>query len=157
MTRELMEASAWRALSTTAQALYPWIKLEWKGPRANNNGKIAFSVRQAAQALGVSRNTAARAFHDLQAKGFIVMTALPSLGVAGEAKAPTYELTEIPLPTSEHNGGRRLYKEWRQGVDHPVIIVKTHNPSGSNGKPRHQNEDDPVIIFETFRGKQSSK
>ena len=53
MIRTTMEAPAWRALSTTAQALYPWIKLEWRGPKANNNGKIRLSVRDAARRLGV--------------------------------------------------------------------------------------------------------
>ncbi len=39
-----MQMPAWRALPATAQALYPWLKLEWHGPRANNNGKISLSV-----------------------------------------------------------------------------------------------------------------
>ena len=157
LTREIMELPAWRALSTTAQALYPWLRMEWKGPQNNNNGKIQFSVRQAADALGVTRNTAARAFHDLQSKGFLVMTTMPSLGVKGEAKAPCYELTEIALPHAEKVAGRRLFKDWREGGDYPVSRVVTNNPLGRNKKPRHQNEDDPVIIFETFRNIQSSK
>lgn len=32
MIRNVMETPAWRALSPTAQSLYLWIKLEWKGP-----------------------------------------------------------------------------------------------------------------------------
>lgn len=52
LVRNTMETPAWRALSPTAQALYPWLKLEWRGPQANNNGKIRLSVRQASERLG---------------------------------------------------------------------------------------------------------
>lgn len=134
MTREFMNTPAWRSLSSTAQALYPWLKLEWKGPRSNNNGKISLSVRQAAKRLGVTRNTAARALHDLQAKGFVVVTQKASLGIEGEGNAPRFELTEISLPHGESNQGRRLYKEWRSGKDFPVQKTSTNNPSGRNGK-----------------------
>lgn len=157
LTREIMELPAWRALSTTAQALYPWLRLEWKGPRNNNNGKIQLSVRQAASALGVTPTTASNAFHDLQRKGFIVMTAKPHLGVEGFAKAPLYELTELALPHQEIVAGRRLFKQWDKDNQFPVTKVSSNNPKGLNGKTRHQNEDDPVIILETFRNFQSSK
>ena len=93
-----MQDPAWRALSPKSQALYPWLKLEWKGPKANNNGKISLSVRQAAECMGVSNDTAAKAFHDLQAKGFIVLIKSASLGVHGKGKCPEYEITEKQNP-----------------------------------------------------------
>jgi hypothetical protein len=68
-----MGRPAWKALSPTAQALYPWFKMEWKGPRENNNGRIRLSVRQAAQRIGVTPTTAAKAIHDLQRKGWLVV------------------------------------------------------------------------------------
>ena len=40
----------------------------------NNNGQIGFSARQAAQAIHVSKDTAARAMIRLQERGFIVAT-----------------------------------------------------------------------------------
>ncbi len=52
MIRTTMETPAWRALSPTAQALYPWLKFEWRGPQANNNGKLSLPVREAAKRLG---------------------------------------------------------------------------------------------------------
>ena len=63
-----MQYPAWRALSPKAQALYPWLKMEWKGHKANNNGKTSLGVRQAAKCMGVSNDTATKAFHELQAK-----------------------------------------------------------------------------------------
>jgi hypothetical protein len=150
LTRNMLETPAWRALSPTAQALYVWFKLEWKGPRANNNGKIRFSVRQAAHALGVARDTAARAIHDLQAKGFLVMTEKPSLGLEGAAKSPAFELTEIPLPSAGRNEGRKLYREWQRGHDFSVPKVASNNPVGRNGKETcHKNRDVTVTEFRT--------
>ncbi|WP_370301569.1 hypothetical protein [Pseudooceanicola sp.] len=134
MVRPMMETPAWRALSPVAQSLYPWIKLEWKGPQANNNGRIQLSVRQAAERMGVTPNTAARAFHDLQAKGFIVVIREACLGLEGKAKCAEYEITEIGMPTGETRGGRHLYKEWRQGNDFPVSKTKANNPQGKNGR-----------------------
>jgi len=141
-----MEEPAWRALSSTAQALYPWLKLEWRGPDANNNGKIRLSVRQAAKRLGVIPETAARAFHDLQRKGFIFQTEAGCLGVEGAAKSPAFEITELKMPGAQKDG-RKLYREWRPGHDYPVQSPSSNNPQGANGrkaKPCHENDDAPV-------------
>ena len=153
MVRSTMEEPAWRALTPVAQALYPWLKLEWRGPQNNNNGKIRMSVRQAAECLGINMKTAARGFHDLQAKGFLYVTEPARLGFGGDAKSPSYEITEIALPHAEKNGGRKLYKEWREGADYPVHKATSHNPQGSNGKskPCPQNGNSTVVKFGTKR------
>jgi hypothetical protein len=159
MLRSLMEEPAWRALSCTAQALYPWLRLEWKGAQANNNGQIRLSVRQAAERLGVGINTAARAFHDLQAKGFVHITEHARLGLTGEAKSPAYELTEIELPHAPQHGGRRLYRDWQRGHDFPVHKAMANNPTGRRGraKPCHRNGDGTVIELVTKARSTSSK
>lgn len=151
LVRSLMETDAWRALPSVAQALYPWIKLEWKGAQANNNGQIRFSVRQAAKALGVSNDTAARAFHELQAKGFLVMTEAAVLGCDGAAKSPAFEITEIAVNPSRD--GRRHYLNWRPGGDLPIQKSKPNNPSGRNTKsePHPKNLDESVLEIRTFR------
>lgn len=64
---------------------------------ANNNGKITLSYRQAAKRLGVCANFAMRAFHELQAKGFIAVTEKGSLRVVGHARSPRYELAAARL------------------------------------------------------------
>jgi hypothetical protein len=129
-----METSAWRALSPHAQALYPWLKLEWRGPETNNNGAIRLSVRQAAECLGCNPNTAAKAFRDLQAKGFLVQKEPAVLGLEGAAKAPAYELTELALPGA--TTGRRLYVDWRADANFPVSKSAPNNPNGLNGKAK---------------------
>lgn len=147
LIRQTMEEPAWRALSSTAQALYPWLKLEWSGPDANNNGKIRLSVRQAAERLGVRPDTAAEAFRDLQRKGFIVQIEHAFLGVEGAAKAPAYEITELKMPGAERDG-RKLYRDWQPGKAFPVHWAAPNNPRGANGqktKPRHAFRDGPVL------------
>lgn len=150
MVRQTMETCAWRSLNSAAQALYPWLKLEWKGPKRNNNGKISLSVRQAAERLGVSRNTAMRAFHDLQAKGFLVVTVGARLGVLGDGKSHEFEITEIELPNVEKRGGRSLFKTWSKGNDFPILRAHANNPSGHNRKQNPvSNLEDNVIKMMT--------
>ncbi|WP_323786418.1 hypothetical protein [Thalassovita sp.] len=160
----MMEAPAWRALSPNAQALYPWIRMEWKGAQYNNNGKIRLSVRQAAGRMGVSVNTAAKAFRELQAKGFIVVSDPGALGVEGLARGPSYELTEIKMPMSESNQGRKLYEQWRSGCDFEVFKHNVNNPKGMNGRRASPSQNagrshlkpcdvssEPVAVPETSR------
>lgn len=160
MLRNTMEEPAWRALPPTAQALYPWLKFEWHGPQANNNGKIRLSVRQAAERIGCSVNAAARAFHELQAKGFIVVTEPACLGTDGFGKSPAFELTELKMPGTERPDGRKLFRDWRDGHDFPVLKATTKNPRGRNGRKtetRHRIEDRPVINLVTNRKMASSE
>lgn len=155
MFRAVMQTPAWAALSTTAQALYPFVKLEWRGPNANNNGCIQFSYRQAAQAIGVSPNTAMRGFHELQAKGFLVVTEMGALGTDGDARGPCYEVTELEMPKRPKGSGRDLFRQWCKGQDFPIARHPKNNPTGKNGRkspspkfrrPQLQNEDEPLSI-----------
>ncbi|WP_417495616.1 hypothetical protein [Maricaulis sp.] len=158
--RPFMERPAWRALSPKAQMLYIWLRLEWKGPDFSNNGKIRLSCRQAAERIGIGVNAAAGAFHELQAKGFIVVTVLGALGVEGEARGPAYELTELNLQHSERKVGRKLYRDWAPGRDFPIIRHNVNNPGGKNGQSKspsskqgrscHRNSDvSPIPVIKT--------
>lgn len=147
LTRAMIETEAWRALSSSAQALYPILKLEWKGPRANNNGKVRLSTRQAAKLMGMNYKAAMRAFQDLQAKGFIFVTEPARLGLAGAAKSPAFEITELPLPSSATQQGRRLYLDWKPGHDFGVQRVSAPKPKKTI--PRSQNGTNIVPIMGT--------
>lgn len=120
LKRSFLSTSAWRALSPKAQAVYLWLRLEWKGPRFSNNGKIRLSYRQAAKRVGIGINAAMRAFHELQAKGFIVVTEMGALGVAGVARGPSYELTELPLAGADVRTAKHLYRDWQPGRDFEI-------------------------------------
>ena len=135
MLLAVMDTPAWRALSSAAQALYPWLVMEFKGKQFNNNGQIRLSVRQAALKMGKSKDTAARAFRDLQAKGFLRVVTGACLGVSGMGKTNEYEITTIttsskPLEASDdfNNGSK--------GNDFDVFEHPPKNPEGKN-KPCH--------------------
>ncbi|MEK6216191.1 MAG: hypothetical protein N2B03_03115 [Boseongicola sp.] len=85
-----------------------------------------------------------------------------ALGVEGEARGPSYEITELAMPGAERPVGRMLYKERRKGRDHNDVMHNANNPSGRNGNNRnpsskrgrsyHQNGDvseNPVTKMKT--------
>jgi DNA-binding transcriptional MocR family regulator len=67
----VMATGAFQKLSGNAVKL---LLLMAKWYYGQNNGRISFSVRQAADEVGCSRNTAMRLFHELQEKGFLKCT-----------------------------------------------------------------------------------
>lgn len=148
LLRSTMETPAWRALSPTAQALYPWLKLEWKGPAYNNNGKIRLSVRQAAQRLGISEKPVTKAFHELQAKGFIVVTELAALGQSKRIKSTSYLLTELQTKGNDGDRVQQKFRHWREG--HDFEVVKPVQRSGHAPK-KHK----PVVKCPTQSGRKA--
>ena len=64
----LLRSAAWHSLSTQSRALYVEIAQRFNG---SNNGEISMSVREAARLINVAKGTAAKCFHELEAKGFI--------------------------------------------------------------------------------------
>jgi DNA-binding MarR family transcriptional regulator len=67
----MMKTDAWRNLSSAARAVYLQIGFRYDG---SNNGKIAYSVRDAAGECNLDKGTASRAFKELFDRGFIEET-----------------------------------------------------------------------------------
>ncbi len=65
----LMATPAWKSLS--AQARVVFLELNWRYD-GSNNGRIGLSIRDAAAACNIARNTAMRALRELEERGFIV-------------------------------------------------------------------------------------
>lgn len=143
-----MQTPAWRALTPYARLLYPWLVLELK-KGATNNGCVRLSVKQASERIPCNVETARKAFLDLQAKGFIVVTRCAELGVEGEARAHEYELTEFGRAWDSNP--RRLYQHWKPGNDCSIVRAPAHNPTGKGGwKNRTQTDDvSPAPTYET--------
>jgi hypothetical protein len=119
----VLASPAWASLSCVARALYVKLRGSFKygkeaEPIAWQNGRIFLSVRDAATALNVAPSTAARAFHDLQAKGFVIVTSLGHLGAEGQGKATTFRITSCAC--REHPRGSREYEQWQPGKDFKV-------------------------------------
>src|SRR5215213_10323914 len=64
----MLRSPAWRSLSPAARSVFIELAAIYNG---SNNGRLALSARDAAEAVGCSKDTAARASVELVAKGFI--------------------------------------------------------------------------------------
>ena len=64
----LLRTAAWRSLTAASRALYVEMGQRYNG---SNNGEISMSVREAARLIHVAKDTAAKSFNELEAKGFI--------------------------------------------------------------------------------------
>jgi hypothetical protein len=143
MHRATMATAAWRALSPVAQAIYLWLKLEWHGTKANNNGRLCISYRTLCQATGIrSAATVQRGFQDLQAKGFVRVTQAACLGANGNGRGHLFELTEHPV-AGERGAGARLFDKWK-GEDFPVTRANANNPDGI-GKRQKNNIPSQIL------------
>jgi hypothetical protein len=129
---QTLDCPAWRDLSATARLVY--IDLKRKG-RPETNGQVFLSIRDAAEAIGISRNTVQTGFRDLQSHGFIVATTLGHLGAAGQGKATTWRLTELAAPGSPRP--TKEYLQWSPGVDFEV----------QKAPPPPHRKQKPVPIF----------
>ncbi len=80
-------------------------------------------------------DTAAKAFHDLQRKGFVIQTKAACLGTEGMGKAPSYELSEI-VPAGENGPGKQWFRKWKEGEDFPVHKGTSRNKSKTKPCPK---------------------
>ncbi len=64
----MLDSRAWLSLSPVARCVFIELARLYNG---SNNGRLALSARNAAERVGCSKNTAARAFAELIEKGFI--------------------------------------------------------------------------------------
>lgn len=67
----MMETAAWKALSAAGRAVYLQVGRRYNG---SNNGRIAFSIRDAAAECNLAKNTGAKALKELIELGFIEKT-----------------------------------------------------------------------------------
>lgn len=90
--RYIMQSSAWRALSVVDRAAYLELGFRYNGA---NNGRIAISTRQLAEALHISKATASRSLSNLLNKGFIELVKVSSFHYKIR-HCPEYRLTAFP-------------------------------------------------------------
>src|SRR5690242_15781736 len=92
----ILRSGAWTSLNPVERALYVELSSRYAGPDSDTNGRIVFSVRQAADALHVSKATAARAFDGLQRRGFISVQKLGGFNLKDrKGQATEWRLTEF--------------------------------------------------------------
>jgi hypothetical protein len=93
VTNQVLDSSAWRAMSTGARVLYVALRRRYRNDR-HNNGRIFLSQRDAAKEIGRDTNQITRWFRELKHYGFIVQTKPGFLGLDGAGRAPHWRLTE---------------------------------------------------------------
>jgi DNA-binding transcriptional regulator YhcF (GntR family) len=92
----LLKSPAWRSLTGNAAKLYVELAMRYNG---SNNGRIPYSVREAAKALNVSFQTAMRSLQLLQERGFIVCTRRGAFSLKAAPHASEWRLTEYSNDT----------------------------------------------------------
>ena len=90
----MLASTAWQSLDGNCRALYVELARRYRGPNSNN-GKIPFSVREAARVLHIGRNTAQRCFERLTVNGFIRIGKKSGFSMKGRVSTE-WLLTEFP-------------------------------------------------------------
>src|SRR5215218_201891 len=92
------------------RALYIELARRYRGPNSNN-GKIPYSVREAASALRIGRSTACRCFDLLEKTGFIKVSKQSGFNMKGRV-ATEWLLTEFPDDTKTGVMASKDYMKW---------------------------------------------
>src|SRR5262249_37483889 len=93
--KAIIQTPAWRAMSPKARLLWielrGWLKNDW-----TNNGHMFLSCRDAAEAIGINKNTVYRKYVELEHFGFLCRTAEGFLGGDGYGIATKFRFTDLP-------------------------------------------------------------
>jgi hypothetical protein len=124
----VMNSEAWRSLSPNARALYVEIAARYHG---TNNGRIPFSVREAAEALHIGKNAAAAAFKELQDRGFLVIAKTSAFSLKSKT-ATEWRLTEFPCDvTNAHS--TKDFMRWTPEKNTVPVVGLTVPVAGQYG------------------------
>ena len=110
----MLATPAWRSLGLAARAVYVALAVRYMG---ENNGFLTLSAREAADACGISKSTAARAFLELEDRGFIE-TVTPSGFSRKDRQATVWRLT-VQRCDRTHQPPKRAFLTWKPS-DPPV-------------------------------------
>jgi DNA-binding transcriptional MocR family regulator len=123
----MLASAAYGALDGNSKALYIELSRRYRGPNSNN-GKIPYSVREAACALRIGRSTAQRCFDRLQELGFIKVGKRSGFNVKGRA-ATEWLLTEFPDDTRGVAApASKEFMSW-------TPVKSFHSPKGGTQSP----------------------
>jgi hypothetical protein len=130
----LLNSPAWQSLGLAARCLLIEV---WKRHNGLNNGEISFSIREAAGSLKIAPNTANKAFHELEDKGFLKARQRGAFSLKSR-HATTWQITAEPC------GGQEASKEFMrwslpstQGpkIRKPASTVATDSINGCHRAP----------------------
>lgn len=129
-----MDTPAYRLMSVYGRALLVEIRRLYNG---SNNGKIGMSVRQAADRLNCNKDTAAKALHELEAKGWIRLATKGSFDWKART-ATTWRLTNQPIGLGVDIPATKEYASWRPDEkQNTVPRRRTNGPTSSHRSEKH--------------------
>jgi DNA-binding GntR family transcriptional regulator len=124
----LLDCPAWQSLDCAARCLYVELARRYRGPDSNN-GKIPYSVREAASALRISKDTANRALLDLQERGFLKIAKDSGFNIKGRISRE-WLLTEFPDDRSgQHVQATKEFMTWSPQNSFNGTATGTDGPS----------------------------
>lgn len=129
----LLNFPAWRSLSTQAKAIYIEIAQRFNG---SNNGEISLSVREVARHVHVAKDTATKAFHELEAKGFIRRNVCGSFNWKLR-HATTWILTEHPF---NDQPATKDFARWAPNKSEPGPKLGTRCPKTRTTSCRYRRD-----------------
>lgn len=131
--------AAWRVLDGTEKAIYVDLALRYRG---NNNGSIAYSVREGATCAHVGKSKAAKSLLRLQEVGFLAISAPSSFGWK-KGTSIRWRLTEYQCDVSKLPATKE-FARWFDGKSYlqenvqNAVRVQVHPvPPGGQFAPQH--------------------
>jgi DNA-binding transcriptional MocR family regulator len=132
LTEFMLASPAWQALDGNCRSLYIELARRYRGPNSNN-GKIPYSVREAAQALNIGRSTAQRCFEQLTALGFVKIGKRSGFSMKGRV-ATEWLLTEFPDDSRSTIGiASKDFMRWTPPNSFHSPATDTHSPTTEPG------------------------
>jgi hypothetical protein len=119
----MLRSSAWRSLSANARAIYIEMALRYAGP-STNNGRLPYSIREAANSLRIGKSTAARAIAELQDRAFIV-PAKPGAFSLKVRHATEWRLTAYPCDVTNALVGTKDFMRWQPPTNTATPSIAT--------------------------------
>jgi DNA-binding transcriptional MocR family regulator len=146
----LMQTEAWRSLDATERAIYVEIASRYRGPESNN-GRIPYSVREAAAALHIGKATASRALRSLEDRGFIVATQRGAFSFKVR-HATEWRLTEFPCDVTDQLATKE-FARWspqnsESGPSSETVRYPEPNESVPLVKPSKSKTGPTVLVAE---------
>jgi DNA-binding transcriptional MocR family regulator len=151
----MTNSAAWHDLNAVARAIYCEMAKRYAGD-GSNNGRLPYSIREAAAELRISRTTASRALNSLEDHGFIVAITKGAFSLK-KRHATEWRLTEFPCDVT-HTVSTKDFMRWRPNtkIQNTVSMAKLSGPvakpNGTCGETDRAEKPPNGICSETVRG-----
>jgi hypothetical protein len=129
----MLNTPAWHDLNAVARAIYIEIAKRYAG-LGSNNGRIPYSVREAAAELNIGTATASRALRALVDHGFIVPVTRGAFSRKNR-HSTEWRLTEFPCDVTNTPIATKDYMRW-QPPTHPQRSAETIEHVGTTPPAR---------------------